>query len=320
MTFTVDLHHHMLPDFFWQATNAGDHPVGGVAPPPWSRAGALSFLDDAGIDVAVTSISTPGVHTGDDAAAGALARRCNELAAELIRDHPDRFGGFACLPLPDVDAALVELAYALDELRLDGVVLFSNARGVYLGDPVLKPLFDELQRRAAVVFVHPNPSPDPSAHALGLPDSLVDYPADTTRAVAQLHYSNTFARTPDVKYVLSHAGGTVPYLAGRFAVIDEMGVIPGAEARASAADTFRRLYWDTALSWSDPVPNMLRDVVGIDHVVFGTDYPYLRRDLAVSCRARIETSAALSAVERTASLGGTATTLIPRLASVASRT
>jgi aminocarboxymuconate-semialdehyde decarboxylase len=320
MTFTVDLHHHMLPDFFWQATNAGDHPVGGVAPPPWSRAGALSFLDDAGIDVAVTSISTPGVHTGDDAAAGALARRCNELAAELIRDHPDLFGGFACLPLPDVDAALVELAYALDELRLDGVVLFSNARGVYLGDPVLKPLFDELQRRAAVVFVHPNPSPDPSAHALGLPDSLVDYPADTTRAVAQLHYSNTFARTPDVKYVLSHAGGTVPYLAGRFAVIDEMGVIPGAEARASAADTFRRLYWDTALSWSDPVPNMLRDVVGIDHVVFGTDYPYLRRDLAVSCRARIETSAALSAAERTAILGGTATTLIPRLASVASRT
>jgi aminocarboxymuconate-semialdehyde decarboxylase len=222
--------------------------------------------------------------------------------------------------LPDVDAALVELAYALDELHLDGVVLFSNARGVYLGDPVLKPLFDELQRRAAVVFVHPNPSPDPSAHALGLPDSLVDYPADTTRAVAQLHYSNTFARTPDVKYVLSHAGGTVPYLAGRFAVIDEMGVIPGAEARASAADTFRRLYWDTALSWSDPVPNMLRDVVGIDHVVFGTDYPYLRRDLAVSCRARIETSAALSAAERTAILGGTATTLIPRLASVASRT
>ena len=319
MTFTVDLHHHMLPDFFWRATNTGDDPVGGIAPPPWSRAGALAFLDDAGIDVAVTSISTPGVHTGDDAAARALARRCNELAAELIRDHPDRFGGFACLPLPDVDAALDELAYALDELRLDGVVLFSNARGVYLGDPALTPLFDELQRRAAVVFVHPNPSPDPSAHALGLPDSLIDYPADTARAVAQLHYSNTFARTPDITYVLPHAGGTVPYLAGRFAIIDEMGVIPGAETRGSAADTFRRLYWDTALSWSDPVLTMLRDVVGIDHVVFGTDYPYLRRDLAVSCRARIGTSAALSAAERTAILGGTATTLIPRLAAVASR-
>ena len=111
MTFTVDTHHHMLPGFFWEATE-GDDPVGGIAP-RWSRASALSFLDDAGIDVAITSISTPGGHTGDDAAARLLARRCNELAAELIRDPPpDQFGGFACLPLPDVDGALAELAYA----------------------------------------------------------------------------------------------------------------------------------------------------------------------------------------------------------------
>ena len=134
MTFTVDIHHHMLPDFFWRATNPGDHPVGGIAPPPWSREGALEFLDEAGIDVAVTSISTPGVHTGDDAAARTLARRCNELSAELIRAHPDRYAGFAALPLPDVDGALAELDYALDLLHLDGVVLFSNVRGIYLGD------------------------------------------------------------------------------------------------------------------------------------------------------------------------------------------
>ena len=316
MTFTVDTHHHILPDFFWQATNEGDQPVGGIAPPPWSRADTLSFLDDAGIDVAVTSISTPGVHTGDDAAAQALARRCNELAADMVRDRPDRFGGFACLPLPDADGALAELAYALDDLQLDGVVLFSNARGVYLGDPRLNPLFEELQRRAAVVFVHPNPSPDPSAHALGLPDSLIDYPADTTRAIARLHYSNTFARTPDVKYIFSHAGGTVPYLAGRFAIVDEMQVIPGAEARATAAETFRRLYWDTALSWSDPVLRTLRDIAGIDRVVFGTDYPYLRRDLAVSSRGHIEASPELTDSERAAVLGATATTLIPRLAAL----
>jgi len=143
----------------------------------------------------------------------------------MIRDRPDRFGGFACLPWPDGDGSLAELAYALDDLRLDGVVLFSNARGTYLGDPRLDPLFDELQRRRAVVFVHPNPSPDPSAHALGLPDSLIDFTADTTRAIARLQYSNTFARTPDVTFVFSHAdprrhGGEADPTAGRPAVRD----------------------------------------------------------------------------------------------------
>ena len=313
MAFTIDVHHHILPDFFWRATNEGDHPVGGIAPPPWSAAAALSFLDDAGIDVAVTSISTPGVHIGDDAAARALARHCNEFSAELVKDHPDRFAGFACLPLPDVDGALAELAFALDELALDGVVLFSNARGVYLGDQSIRPLFEELQHRRAVVFVHPNASPDPSAHRLGLPDSLIDFTADTTRAVAQLHYSNTFARTPDVTYILSHAGGTVPYLAGRFGIVDEMGVIPGGHDRSSAAEMFRNLYFDTALSGSDPVLTMLRSVIGLDHVVFGSDYPYLRRDLAVGCRSHIETSAVLTASERASILGLTAAKLIPRL-------
>jgi aminocarboxymuconate-semialdehyde decarboxylase len=318
MTFTVDIHHHVLPDFFWRATNEGDSPVGGIAPPPWSPAAALSFLDDAGIDVAVTSISTPGVHMGDDRAARALARRCNEFSANLIRDHAARFAGFACLPLPDTDGALAELSYALDTLGLDGVVLFSNARGVYLGDRSLSPLFEELQRRRAVVFVHPNPSPDPTAHRLGLPDSLIDFPADTTRAIAQLHYSNTFARTGDVTYIFSHAGGTAPYLAGRFGIVDEMGVIPGREERLSAADTFRRLYFDTALSWSDPVLTMLRSIVGLDHVVFGSDHPYLRRDLAVGCRQHIEDSVVLTDSERASILGGTAARLIPRLARIPS--
>ena len=315
MPFTVDIHHHMLPDFFWTATNESDNPVGGIAPPPWSREAALSFLDDAGIDVAITSISTPGVHTGDDAAARTLARRCNELSAELVRDRPDRFGGFACLPLPDVDGALAELAYALDVLGLDGVVLFSNSRGVYLGDARLGGLFEELQRRGALVFVHPNASPDPSAHNLGLPDSLIDFTADTTRAIATMLYSNTFARTPDVSYVLSHAGGTVPYLAGRFDIIDQMSVIPGAEHRTTAAATFRRLYWDTALSWTDPVLRMLRSTVGLDQVLFGTDYPYLRRDLAASTRQRLLDSPELGLADRTNILGATATKLIPRLGS-----
>src|SRR5580692_978876 len=253
MSFTIDVHHHIRPDFFLRATNDLDNPVGGIAPPPWSKESMLSYMDDAGTNVAVTSVSTPGVHMGDDAAARDLARRVNEFAADLIRARPDRIGGFTALPLPDVDGALRELEYGLDTLKLDGVVLFSNARGIYLGDRRFRPLFDELERRKAVVFVHPTASPDAAAHSLGLPDSLIDFTADTTRAVAQLHYGNTFSRTPNVKYIFSHAGGTIPYLATRFGIVDEMNVIPGAEERGAVTDTLRRLYWDTALSWRSPV-------------------------------------------------------------------
>jgi 6-methylsalicylate decarboxylase len=169
------------------------------------------------------------------------------------------------------------------------------------------------------VFVHPTASPDPSAHSLGLPDSLIDFTADTTRAVAQLHYGNTFARTPNVKYIFSHAGGTIPYLATRFGIVDEMNVIPGADERGTAADTLRRLYWDTALSWRPPVLRMLRAVAGMDRVVFGSDYPYLRRDLAVNCRREVETSAELSREEASAVLSGNALTLFPRIAAQTSK-
>jgi predicted TIM-barrel fold metal-dependent hydrolase len=314
MSFTVDVHHHILPDVFWRATNDAHSPVGGILPAPWSKESTLSYMDDAGIDVAITSISTPGVHMGDDSAARDLARRVNELSAELIQERPDRFGGFAALPLPDVEGALRALEYGLDVLKLDGVVLSSNARGIYLGDTRFGPLFDELERRGAVVFVHPTSSPDPAARSLGLPDSLIDFTADTTRAVAQLHYGNIFARTPNVKYIFSHAGGTSPYLAARFSIIDEMDVIPGAQQRGTAADTLRRLYWDTALSWRPPVLRMLRSVVGMGQVLFGSDHPYLRRDLAVACRHEVETSAELNSEESRAVLADNALKLFPRLA------
>jgi len=167
-----------------------------------------------------------------------------------------------------------------------------------------------------VVFVHPNPSPDAAAHSLGLPDNLIDFPTDTNRAVAQMHYTNRFLRTPNVKYIFSHAGGSIPFLAARFAIIDEMGFIAGAEQRGTAADIFRRLYWDTALAASDPVLRMLREVVGIDKVLFGTDFPYLRRDLAVKAKQRISESFELNDAERRAVLGGNAARLLPRLHSV----
>jgi 6-methylsalicylate decarboxylase len=308
---TIDTHHHVLPDFFWKATENANAPVGGLAPLRWTTEATISFMDDAGIDVAVVSLSSPGVHTG------ALARRSNEFSADLVHSRPDRFGAFACLPLPDVDASLEELSYALDVLRLDGFVLFTNSNGVYLGDPALEPVFEELERRKTVVYVHPNPSPDAAAHSLGLPDNLLDFPTDTNRVVAQMHYTNRFARTPNVMYIFSHAGGSIPYLAARFAIVDEMGFIPGGEQRGSAADMFRRIYWDTALALSDPILRMLRDVGGINQVLYGTDFPYLRRDLAINSKQRILQSSELNDLERQAILSGNASRLFPAIPSLA---
>jgi 6-methylsalicylate decarboxylase len=318
MSRTVDLHQHVIPDFYWEASNEDGNAAGGINPPRWSLAGAIAYLDEAGIDVAVPSISTPGVHFGNDAAARTLARRVNEYLADIKRERPDRFGGFAALPLPDVDGSLEQLEYAFDVLGLDGVSLMTNAGGNYLGDSRFDRIFAELQRRAAVVFVHPTASPDPIAHTLGLPDALLDYPVDTSRAVAKLHYSNTFARTPDVKYIFSHAGGTIPFLVSRFAIVDAMNVVPGAEERGPFADTVTRLYWDTASAFSDPVLHMLRSVTGLGNVMFGTDYPYPRDAISIGGLRQLQNTPELDEGERRDVLGGSAVRLIPRLAQVAS--
>jgi 6-methylsalicylate decarboxylase len=318
-TMIVDLHHHVIPDFYWQASNEGGNAAGGITPPRWSLDGALAYLDEAGIDVAVASISTPGVHLGDDAAGRQLARQVNEYLAGLRHDRPDRFGAFAAVPLPDVEGSLEQIAYALDVLKLDGVSVMTNAGGSYLGDSRFDPVFTELQRRGAVVFVHPSASPDPIAHTLGLPDSLLDYPVDTSRAIAKLHYSNTFARTPDVKYVFVHGGGVIPYLAPRFGIVDEMNVIPGAEERGAFADTLPRLYWDTASAFSDPVLRLLRSVTGLENVVFGTDYPYPSDSISIGELHQLENTAELDDDERPSVLGASATRLIPRLARAESR-
>jgi 6-methylsalicylate decarboxylase len=318
MSLIVDLHHHVIPDFYWEASNEDGNAAGGINPPPWSLDGAIAYLDEAGIDVAVPSISTPGVHFGDDRAARTLARRVNEYLAEIRRDRPDRFGGFAALPLPDVDGALEEIDYVFDVLGLDGVSLMSNAGGTYLGDSRFDSVFDELQRRGAVVFVHPNASPDPVAHTLGLPDTLLDYPVDTSRAVAKLHYSNTFARTPDIKYIFVHGGGTIPFLAERFGIVDAMDVIPGAEERGPFSETVKRPYWDTASAFGDPVLHLLRSVTGVQNVVFGTDYPYPHNEISIGGLRSVQNTSELTDGERRAVLGGTAVGLIPRLAKAGS--
>src|SRR2546423_4830244 len=196
--------------------------------------------------------------------------------------------------------------------------MLSNAGGGSPANDRFDPIFEEWQRRAAVVFVHPTASPDPIAHTLGLPHALLDYPVDTSRAIAKLHYSNTFARTPDVKYVFAHAGGTIPFVASRFAIVDEMNVIPGAPERGTFADTLPRLYWDTASAFSDPVLHMLRSVTGLGNVVFGTDYPYPRDAMSIGGLRQLQNTAELDDGERRGVLGDSAARLIPRLARVES--
>jgi aminocarboxymuconate-semialdehyde decarboxylase len=258
------------------------------------------------------------VHFGDDLAARSLARQVNEYLAGLRHDRPDRFGAFAAVPLPDVEGSLEQIGYALDVLELDGVSLMTNAGGSYLGDARFDAVFAELQRRAAVVFVHPTASPDPIAHTLDLPDSLLDYPTDTSRAIAKLHYSNTFARTPNVKYLFAHAGGTIPFLASRFAIVDEMDVVPGAQERGRFVDALPHLHWDTASAFSDPVLHMLRSVTGLGNVVFGTDYPYPRDAISIGGLRQLRDTAELDERERHGVLGGAAARLIPRRARVES--
>ena len=157
-------------------------------------------------------------------------------------------------------------------------------------------------------------SPDAAAHALGVTDNLIDFPGDTTRAIAQLHYGGTFAETPDVRYVFSHAGGTAPYLAGRFAIVDEMKIMGDSSLTGTSAESFRRLYWDTALAWADPVLNHLRHISGLDKVVLGTDFPYVRNDLAAKGKFRIKSNPDLSNEERKQIFSGNALELFPRLA------
>src|SRR5258706_2981695 len=166
MAIIIDTHHHMLPDFFFEATNEKENPVGGLAPQRWTTESSLAFMDEAGIDIAILSISTPGIQLPDKNAGRELARKCNELAASLIAKYPKRFGAFAAVSMSNIHDAIDEIKYALDVLKLDGVVLFTNSNGIYLGDQSISPLFDELQRRKAIVYVHPNASPDPLAHHL----------------------------------------------------------------------------------------------------------------------------------------------------------
>lgn len=270
----IDVHHHVAPpDYVSFLAERGITSVGGRPLPVWDLEANLDFMDRYDIDTAVLSLSAPGVYFGDRGLARELARSSNEFMAQLIHDHPRRFGGLASLPLPDTEAALDELTYALDTLGLDGVGLLSSVDLRYMGDPSYDALFDELNRRQAVVFMHPHTPDEHAVPGLNLPTSLMEFVYETTRAVSMLLFSGTLERCPDIRIVLPHAGGTVPYVALRLCLGQFW---PGLQEHVpqGVITYLQRLYYDTALSSAPFALRSLQELVDDSHILFASDYPF----------------------------------------------
>ena len=289
----LDLHTHYYPPAYFERIerSGGDFSFGasptgqriirykgarffGVTAPMTDVGKRLEDMDRVGIDVEVLSLSTPNVFFAEGRAQIEVARMVNDAYADLIAKRPGRFLGFASIPMDDPDGALRELARALDELRLQGVVLLSNIRGRALADPAYRPFFAECDRRKACVFVHPMipAATEPfGEYVLG---PIVGFPFDTTLAVARLCYAGVFKQLPNIRWLVAHAGGAIPYLLERL----DSGWRDFAECRANIDEPpstyLKRLYYDT-VTFSPNNLRLLRDVVGTDHLAMGSDYPHL---------------------------------------------
>lgn len=282
MTFQrFDAHQHIITQPYLAALRrAGITGTSGLKFPEWSAELALGVMDRHEIQTAMTSISSPGVYFGDEKQAAALAREVNDGFAELIAHHPTRFGALGHLPLPDVDAALKELDYLANDLKLDGVILLSSIGGRHLGDAAFDPVFAELNRLSMVVFIHPTLHSSATKVKLDLPEFMLEFPFDTTRAVANLVYSGTLERYPDIRFILAHAGGTVPFLEWRMSIAAE--VDPRLEDRLPypATHYLQRLYYDTAMSPSPAAMAAVNALVEPSHILFGSDWPMVAEEVA----------------------------------------
>jgi predicted TIM-barrel fold metal-dependent hydrolase len=302
----IDTHQHIVPPAYATWLDRKGIAAGGLPIPHWNADAAVALMDRHGIETGILSVSTPGVHLGDDAEARAMARRVNDYTAEVVAKHPGRFGLFATLTLPDVEGAIAEAAYAFDVLRADGVVLLASVGGVYLGDSAFDALFDELNRRRAVVFIHPSAlaglGPLP-----GAPPYVADFLLDTTRAAIRLCGSGTLDRCPDLRVILSHAGGFVPYAASRIAT----AASPTGDARDGLAK-LQSLYFDLALSSSPFALPSLLSFAQPGHVLYATDWPYAS-DRTVAGFARMYERYDLDTAQRASIDRGAAEALFPRL-------
>lgn len=268
----IDVHHHVAPPAYLTAARASNMPRNPVGD-SWTLDGTLEQMDRSGITTAVLSLTNPGLAVAGNRAED-LGRACNEYVAGLVRDYPGKFGNFASLSLPDIDASLRVLAHAYDELNVDGVQLFTNYDGKWLGDPFFAPLFDELNRRSAVVYTHPVSAACCINLVPGITDSAIEWGTDTTRTIASLTFAGAATRWPNIEFIFSHAGGTMPFLIERFDTLAAgRGMaekLPPGGVRAALA------HWnyDTAQVANPGSLGALLRIVPPTQLFLGSDYPF----------------------------------------------
>ncbi len=303
----IDVHHHLSAPTWITALKKAK-----IDSPPvnnWTPERSLAEMERGGIATSILSVTQPAVGFLNAADAAAVARESNEYAKSLTRAHPGRFGFFALLPMPYVDETLMEIAYAMDVLKADGVAFMTSYGNKWLGDPAFAPVMAELNRRKAVAYTHPS-NQDCCVNLAGVPSVVIEYGTDTTRTIASLIFSGASAKAKDVNFIFSHAGGTITSLTERFTVqivaYPEYKAFTGPGVLAE----LQRFYYDTAQASNPIAMASLTKLVATQQILFGTDYPYRTAPEQVRGLQEIFASEALKLIER-----GNAERLMPRWAS-----
>jgi predicted TIM-barrel fold metal-dependent hydrolase len=308
----IDVHHHFVPPLFEKL--ARERNLFNPALNGMSFRRSIDEMDRNDVASAVLSIPSPGTWYGNVELAQRIARDANHSAARLVSDHKGRFGMFATLTLPDLDSSLAEVAYAFDQLDADGIHMWTNYGDFWLGDPRLSPLLEELNRRKAIVYTHPT-TPDCCGHLLPeAPVPMIEYGTDTTRTIASLVLSGATSKFPDIRWIFSHAGGTMPFLLERF--LFQAGVQSKTPEGARKIPNgvlyeLKRLYFETAQSANANAMGPLTRIVSKTQICFGSDFPYraIADNISGLAECGLFTTADLDQVERK-----NASRLFPRLA------
>ena len=306
--YRVDVHHHFGPPA-WVAAMKGQKLLQ-PANTAWTPEKSLEDLDRGGGAAAVLSITNPGLYLGDKQQTVRLARECNDFGARVVQNHPMRFGLFAAMPLPDVDGTLKEIAYAYDQLHADGVGFMTSFGDTWLGNLAYRPVFEELNRRNAVVFVHPTAPDCCKSLDYGVAPASLEYGTDTTRAITSICFSGYAAQFSNIRWIWSQGGGSMPFLAGRIAGAAENRK---TEMPNGMMAELRRMYYDLAGAANPGVVSSLRQLVGPDKILMGTDFPpggHLLEQAQAIRELKTFTDAELRMIER-----DNAASLLPRLSS-----